>query len=976
MKENQKMSLMNWIWRSFLRIALIPLIAVELAFIGIYFFSNDWANDVMMKLFKDEAQEDLLHMVSRESKVITMQLDSIAKTTNLYRKEVEQSIMEGATFSEKDQNRLRYSDEGVFHTTHNIKEGGAAVFYSGAKTQDHNLQKLARILTTQGLMKHIYKTESYATAVYFNSHDSLNVIYPYIDVMNQFNPQTIIPRFNFYYEADQEHNPDRKTKWTDVYLDPAGNGWMASSISPVYKGDFLEGVVGIDVTLDTITSRILDLDMPWDGFGMLVGKDGTILALPQKGEVVLGIDELNEYDYEEQIYTNTFKPGKFNLYNQDETQHFADILSEAKQGLTMAKFNGKEHFLAWSTIDETGWKFISVVDEDSIFQELFVLDRKLMKIGALMIFGLILFYLMFFLFLYRRAQKLTYSISNPLYDINKLVQEIGAGRYYQNDESFRIEELDETATSITSMGKTLGSANEELYKAQEKIKAKESDLRALVSSIDDVIMILDENGKYINIWTNDESKLSRPKDELLDDTIESVFPEKDALFFMATIRDVQETGQPKTVEYEIDTLADKRWFQGRLAPIVEESGEYQHFVLTARDITDLKELQESLRRAKEEAEQANKAKSDFLSSMSHELRTPMNAILGFTQLLDYDKHSLTQSQRENIEEILKAGNHLLTLINEILDLARIEAGKLTVSIESVEIYPVLEEVLGIINPLASKRDITIDHNLDSCEGLYVYADRTRLKQVLLNLMSNAVKYNQDQGEIRIKCTIKNSKAQFLVEDTGLGIDDKEIDQIFEPFTRILDEKIVEGTGIGLTLSKQLVALMNGTISVKSELGAGSKFWVELPSVETINTEPVYEVDSELHVPLQQDQKKKVLYIEDNLANLHLVQKMIAHDSQIEMISAMNGEIGLKLVKTHQPDIVLVDLNLPGMDGYEILSVLKNDDSTKDIPVIAVSANAIPQEIEKGIAVGFNNYLTNPIDVTALLRLLQKLLYEK
>ncbi len=732
MQGHEKMSLMKWIWRSFLRIALIPLIVVELAFISIYFFSNDWANDVMTKILKDEAQDDLLHLVNRESKVITMQLDSISQTTDLYRKELKQSITENASFQEKDRERLDYSKEGVYHTTN---EDGAAVFYSGAKTPDHDMQKLARVLTTQDLMKHIYDTQPFAEAIYFNTYDSLNVIYPYVDVMEHFNPNTIIPRFNFYYEADQEHNPTRGMKWTDVYLDPAGNGWMASSIAPVYKDDFLEGVVGIDVTIDTIAKRILDLDIPWEGFGMLVGKDGTILAMPKEGQIMFNLDELNEDAYEEQIYSDTFQPEKFNLYNQEETQHFANILPEAKKGLSMSKINGKDHFLAWSTIEETGWKFISVVDEEQIFQDLFLLDRKLMKIGALMIFGLIIFYLIFFMFLYRRAQKLSHSISYPLHDINSLVQEIGAGRYYQKDESFHIQELDETASSITNMGQTLGSANEELQKAQKKIKAKESDLRALVSSIDDVIMRLDENGRYMNIWTNDETKLSLSKEELMGTTINDVFSEKDALFFMVTIREVQETGEPKTVEYEIDTLSGKRWFQGRLAPIVEESGDYEHFVLTARDITDLKQLQESLRKAKEEAEQASKAKSDFLSSMSHELRTPMNAILGFTQLLEYEKETLTDSQQESIEEILKAGNHLLTLINEILDLARVEAGKLTVSLEPVHIEPVLDEVLGIIKPLASNKGIRIDYNLESCEDLFAYADRTRLKQVLLNLMS-------------------------------------------------------------------------------------------------------------------------------------------------------------------------------------------------------------------------------------------------
>lgn len=971
---NQQMSLKRWMWRSFLRVALIPLIVVELAFICIYFFSNDWASDVMTKILKDEAQDDLIHMVNRESKVIKMQLDSISKTTDLYREEVEQSLQSSALFSEEDLNRLKYSGNGVFHTIQNRKDNGASVYYSGAKTAEHNLQKVARVLTTQELMENIYETEPRATAVYFNSHDSLNVMYPYIDVADQLNPDLIIPKYNFYYEANEENNPTKETKWTDVYLDPAGNGWMMSSIAPVYKDDFLEGVVGVDVTIDTITDRILDLDIPWDGFGMLVKQDGTILAMPDEGEVTFGFGALERYDYAEHRYTNTIKPSNYNLYNLSETKNFAKIFSQADQGLTKAVFNGNDHFLAWSTVNETGWRFISVVDEEEVFQELFLLDRKLMKIGASMIFGLIIFYLIFFAFLNRRAHKLSHSISDPLFDINHLVKEIGAGRYHQSKEVFYINELDETAKSITEMGRKLGDANEDLYQAQEEIKTKESDLRALVSSIDDVIMSLDEYGTYINIWTNDESKLSRPKEELIGTRLNDVFREKDALFFMVTIREVQETGQPKNIEYEMDTLCGKRWFQGRLAPIVEESGKRERYVLTARDITDLKELEESLRKAKEEAEQANKAKSDFLSSMSHELRTPMNAILGFTQLLHYEKDSLTDSQSESVEEIFRAGNHLLTLINEILDLARIEAGKLNVSLEPVKVHEVVEEVLAIISPLASQRNITIHHSLESCQDTLVYADRTRLKQVLLNLMSNAVKYNQDEGFIGIKCSLHNNKAQFLVEDTGLGIEDEEIDQIFEPFTRVMDEKVVEGTGIGLTLSKQLVTLMNGTISVKSELGEGSKFWVELPIVENESQETYQNTtqnDEALATPIN---KKQILYIEDNPANLHLVQKLIDNESNLELISSTKGEEGVIIAENAHPDLILVDLNLPGMDGYQVLDQLRNVDELKDRPVIAVSANAMPQEIEKGMAAGFDGYLTKPIIVRDFLDLIRKHLY--
>lgn len=969
---------MKWIWSSFIRTALIPLLVVELLFIGMYFVTYEWSKRTTIDSLREEAHQDLKQMASREGEVIANQIQSISNSTNLYRKQVINALQTPGEFSPEDRQRLGYSGEGVFYSKRNHDSDGAAVYYSAIRSpEQHNEEKVAQLLSTQSLMKDIYETHLLASAVYMNTYDSLNIIYPYFDVLDQYSHSMYIPQYNFYNKATEEHNPSREVVWTDAYLDPAGKGWIASSIAPVYVQDSLEGVVGIDVTISNIANKVLDLNIPWSGFGMLVENDGTILALPKQGEEVFGVTELNEHTYQSAVMQNTLKPDEFNMFKRQETQDIASVMDGKTNGMTQTNLNNEQQLVVWSTIPETGWKLMVVVNESNIYKNISTVNAHLIKIGALMIAGLLLVYLLYFIYLYRRSHQMGLQISGPLVEMNEMVDDIGKGNYFQSQKSFSIAELDQVSSSITTMGLNLGKAYKDLESAQSEVEEKESDLRALISSIDDVIMRIDYEGRYINIWTSDEKKLTRPKEELIRSSIQEIFPKEDAELFMSTIKEVDRTKQSQNLEYYIQTMSGHRWFQGRLSPIYGSDDQQKHFVLSVRDITDLKELQESLRHAKEEAERASAAKSDFLSSMSHELRTPMNAILGFAQLLEFDaEEALNESQLENVEEIIKAGNHLLTLINEILDLAKIESGKLTVSIEPVEIAPVVEEVLSITQPLADRREITLEQSIESYKSTYVYADRTRLKQVLLNLLSNAVKYNEDKGKIRFSCYTQNNYMQFIVEDSGFGIEEEEMHHIFEPFTRVKENSPIEGTGIGLTLTKQLVALMNGTISVKSQVGKGSTFWIELPLVDEVEEINHSQSNEQEGRPFTFQNKKKLLYIEDNPANLHLVQKILRKYEDIELFSAVNGEIGIDLAQAHEPDLILIDLNLPGIDGYEVLEKLRGIQETKDITIVAISANAMPRDIEKGLLAGFHDYMTKPLRVSHFSEMIRRYMYKE
>ncbi|APA71643.1 histidine kinase [Janthinobacterium sp. 1_2014MBL_MicDiv] len=368
-----------------------------------------------------------------------------------------------------------------------------------------------------------------------------------------------------------------------------------------------------------------------------------------------------------------------------------------------------------------------------------------------------------------------------------------------------------------------------------------------------------------------------------------------------------------------------------------------------------------LKKARQVAEKANRAKSEFLSSMSHELRTPLNAVLGFAQLMASDVPPPTVPQQRSIEQILKGGWYLLRLINEILDLAMIESGKVTLSQEAMSLLDVLQDCQAMIAPQAEKRGIRMQ--FPRCgQAFYVHADRTRVKQVMVNLLSNAIKYNHSGGTVTVECSRNGDKVRVSVRDSGAGLDAGQVAQLFQPFNRLGQENSTEeGTGIGLVVTKQLVELMGGAIGVDSTVGVGTTFWFEL-AASTAPSLVLGDGDALPQVQEPQESQRTLLYVEDNPANLALVEQLIARRSDLKLLTAIDAHLGIDLARTYQPDVILMDINLPGISGYGALHILHDDPLTSHIPVMALSANAVPRDIEKGLEAGFFRYLTKPIKV--------------
>ena len=505
------------------------------------------------------------------------------------------------------------------------------------------------------------------------------------------------------------------------------------------------------------------------------------------------------------------------------------------------------------------------------------------------------------------------------------------------------------------------------YAVQKALRDQQFYTRSLIESNIDALMTTDSSGIITDVNQQMVALTGCTQAELIGTPFKDYFTNPE----LAEVGIKRVLSEKKVSNYELTARAKN----GKITEVsynattfYDHDGKLQGVFAAARDITESKRLDKvlqdnnaELEKARFVAEKANLAKSIFLSRMSHELRTPLNAILGFAQLLEGGSPSPTSDQAVRLHQISKAGWYLLELINEILDLAVIESGKLSLSHEAVSLSEVMRECQAMTESQARTRGIHIDF-LPFDQSWYANADRTRVKQVLINLLSNAIKYNRAHGTIEVKCSCTVERLRISIKDTGMGLSPEKLIQLFQPFNRLGQESgDEEGTGIGLVVTKQLVELMGGTISVTSTVGVGSEFQIELirdvtPQLAAGNTLP------SLRHAQRDTALSTLLYVEDNPANLMLVEQIIAEHPDVRMLSARDGNIGIALARTQLPDVILMDINLPGISGVEAMNILRSDPATAYIPIVALSANAMPRDIERGLEAGFFRYLTKPIKV--------------
>jgi protein-histidine pros-kinase len=504
-------------------------------------------------------------------------------------------------------------------------------------------------------------------------------------------------------------------------------------------------------------------------------------------------------------------------------------------------------------------------------------------------------------------------------------------------------------------------------------KKAEQKFRGLLESAPDPMVIVNSRGEIVLVNTQTEKLFGYQRQELLGKPIEILIPARFAAHHPGKRNSFFDKAQPRAMGAGTELYAMRRdgsefAVEISLSPLRTED---ELLVSSAiRDISGRRQIERKLLEQKLELEQASRAKDRFLASMSHELRTPLNAILGFGQLLHNEKLPLTQQQRYAFAgNIVQAGQHLLHLINETLDLAKIEVGAVTLSLEPVALDDLLHEASKMTEAMADVRQVTV-YQPEPC-GLFVKADRIRLRQVVLNLLTNAVKYNSKGGHVWIAVGGGGPGRTWLsVRDDGPGLSGEQMAGLFQPFNRLGQEGgSEEGSGIGLVLSKRLAGLMNATISAASTVGEGSTFTVEMESIEP---QPMPRAPQLEDASIQQgkqfrDGKPLLLYVEDNPANLTLVQEIVKLHLELELLSATDGNTGVKMAREHLPNVILMDMNLPGISGREAQRRLQMDAATRRIPIIALSANAMPTDVQAALEAGFFSYLTKPLDIGEFLQ---------
>jgi len=518
----------------------------------------------------------------------------------------------------------------------------------------------------------------------------------------------------------------------------------------------------------------------------------------------------------------------------------------------------------------------------------------------------------------------------------------------------------------------IGTDNSARKHVEEKLRFTEESFRLMVESVSDyAIVMLSPDGNVVSWNTGAQRIKGFLAEEIVGQHFSRFYPLEDVASGKPQ-RDLDVAaalGRFEVEGWRMRKDGSTFWANVVITAIRDQAGELRGFAKLTRDLTERQRIETAMTNAKATAEKANLAKSDFLSSMSHELRSPLNAILGFAQLMDSDSPAPTPSQKESIVHILNAGWYLLDLINEILDLAVIESGKLSMSVESVSVAEVMLECQAMIEPQAQKRGIRMTFPRFDVP-ISVQADRTRLKQVVINLLSNAIKYNATGGTVVVDCCGENTpgRVRISVTDTGAGLGSEQLAQLFQPFNRLGQEANGEqGTGIGLVVSKRLIELMDGVVGVDSKVGAGSVFWIELNS--TSNRAVVKADHVEVTQLLQGAAVRTLLYVEDNPANLKLVERLIGRRPDMRLLTAIDGAIGVDLAHSAKPEVILMDINLPGISGIEALKLLRGDPATAHIPVVALSANAVPRDVQKGLDAGFFRYLTKPIKVAEFMETL-------
>jgi PAS domain S-box-containing protein len=823
-KMQQPIAVRQWLWLAFSRHALIPLLVVESVLILVYVLSVQTVNDRNTDYLRKTAIGELEFSANRYAAYIESRLSGVTNGLEIYVDAVTRAFDDGNYQPPADElARRQYSAENIYHTAYD--NGGAATFYPPPKDgRPHDTERANKLIAVDGLMKSLVERNSLITQVYFNDANSFNHIYPYFDVVSQYPHDVDVTLFSFFFLGDPEHNPERKVGWTEVYVDPAGQGWMTTAVKPVYVNDEFAGVAGFDLAIKALIAEVEEIELPWNGYAMLVDEYLNIVALSPNAAAELGLEALPTDVSEGKVYELTRQDERYNLHSKAELELLSSALA-TNNGSLSSEHRGQNLMFGWQTVPGPNWKLITIVNEQALFAQTNALNRELNQVVYWMIAGLVVFYLTFFFFIWRRTQRFSAVLEGAIEGSKRRLKRIEQRDYVVAEEPpSPLIEFNDLADSLDTMASVLNNYVERISVGEKRLRQALQTSGDIVIEIDSAQRIVYGSSRLMQLLGYD----SEHDSEALHTLMDLVHNEDRALMAKYLEQAVKEGS---SYDYELRILcADGQyiWVQARGTGVLDEASGARKVVAIVTNIDQRKRAALHLQQAQQAAEQANRAKTLFLSSVTHELRTPLSAIIGFTQVAELGE--LADFQQTALTQIKQASAHLRNLVDDILTQSEIEANALALDLNPTDIDVSITDAINVVKSSAAEHQVEL-HYVRHNNPL-VLVDTRRLHQILINLLSNGIKYNRQRGHVYITSEYDDDYVYINVRDEGKGIDMENLERIFDPFVRIGKEaSAIQGTGIGLTISRDLAQRMGGRIRVSSTLDHGSIFTLSLLRAE-------------------------------------------------------------------------------------------------------------------------------------------------
>ena len=818
--------LRQWVWRAFAQTTFTPLLTLQLMLVACFALMG-WLQFIDQRdRLMERSRAELAQLVELDTGYVEERLKVAEALVQVLRRAAARALMTPRTPTEAELAALRQEPNGVFATRHDY--GGAAVFVSGAVPVDPaQIDTVHRSAALDPLLAQIVVDNELVVQAYLATRASLCRVYPYFDVHARLPAGMVVPDYNFFYEADAEHNPTRGIVWTKPYLDPAGQGWIVSVVAPVYLEDTLVAVAGLDITLEKIIKHVLALSIPWGGYPTLIADNGTAIALPPGGEMDWAVRELGTHTYARRIDESILKPEDFNLFARPHLAELAAAMDEPS-GVAQVRI-GTERVAAWGTVQSTGWKLLAVSKLDALLADVEARLSQTIQAGVAMLAVVGLFYGVISLWLYQRSRRASAALVGPLVRIDSLVEQIGLGFYRQQPSGVAIEELDRTERNVIEMGRRLGE-----------------------------------------------------------------------------------------------------------------------------QVGVLQQARSELEQAKQHAEAGSRAKTHFIANLSHEFRTPLNGVLGMAEQLS--DTNLSEEQRDMASTLVGSARGLISLVDDLLDFSSLDRGALRIRPEPINVCHWVNETLEILSATAQAKGLHLRRAIHASDELWVEADGRRLRQILLHLVENGIKFTE-RGNVAVEVSHLGSTLRLAVTDTGPGIHPSRLNNVFEVFS-LGDESFTRrhgGLGLGLALCQGLCQRMGGAIGAENHPRGGAHFWVSIPApVASLNG------STQLAPPRPMPGALAVLVAEDNVVNQRVVRRYLEKlGHQVEI--AENGHVAMSAVRRRPYDLVLMDIQMPEMDGLEATRAIRAlEVPWSNLPIVALTAHATDADLCTARAAGMDDYLTKPI----------------